>query len=217
MWHNLAIIALEDGNLRVTQRCYAALGNISKAFYLHDMIQAADKYEEATGSPGILCPQVRAKMALLNSDLRTAERMYLEQGNIEAALEMYKNLRMWNEVVNLAERRAYSGLQQLKDHQMEFLLSSGQEEKAGQVQEAQGNIENAMALYLKAKKPARAARLALKTPHLMEDKILMKKVTDCLIDSGKQKYILCQKEIICRKTFESCPSIRPSKRDDVYS
>ncbi|TMW44725.1 hypothetical protein DOY81_010196 [Sarcophaga bullata] len=178
MWHNLAIIAMEDGNLRVAQRCYAALGNVSKAFYLNEMIEQADKYEEATMSPGILCPEVRAKLALLSSDLRSAERIYLEQGDIEAALEMYKKLRMWDDAVSLAERRGYMGLQQLKDEQMSFLLSTGQEEKAGQVLEEQGEVEKAMTLFLKANKPARAARLALKVPHLMDDHQLMMKVTE---------------------------------------
>lgn len=187
MWHNLAIISMEDGNLRVAQRCYAALGNVSKAFYLNEMIQQADEYEEATLSPGILCPEVRAKLALLSSDLRSAERIYLEQGDIEAALEMYKKLRMWDEAVVLAERRNYPGLQQLKEEQMSFLLSTGQEEKAGQVLEEQGEAEKAMSLFLKANKPARAARLALKAPHLMDDHALIMKVTEGLVNCGMCK------------------------------
>ncbi|XP_055910125.1 intraflagellar transport protein 172 homolog [Eupeodes corollae] len=181
MWHNLAIISLEDGNLRVAQRCYAALGNVSKAFYLQEMIAAADKYEETMG-PGIMCPEVRAKLALLNSDLRTAERIYLEQGEIESALQMYKMLRMWDEAINLAERRGYPLLPQLKEDQMSFLLSSGQEEKAGQVLEEQGEVEKAMTLYLKANKPARAARLALKTSNLLENESMMRKVTEGLVN-----------------------------------
>ena len=185
MWHNLAIIAMEDGNLRVAQRCYAALGNVSKTFYLAEMIEEADKYEELTGSPGMHCPEVRAKLALLASDLRTAERIYLEQGEIEAALEMYKRLRMWDEAVVLAERRAYPQLQQLKEDQMAFLLTTDQEEKAGQVLEDQGEVEKAMQLYLKANKPARAARLAMKIPNLMNDEPLMMKVTEGLVNCGK--------------------------------
>lgn len=41
MWHNLAVIALEQSNLRVAQRCFAALGNVSKVFYLSEIIQIA--------------------------------------------------------------------------------------------------------------------------------------------------------------------------------
>ncbi|EDW33148.1 GL24638 [Drosophila persimilis] len=181
MWHNLAIISLEDGNLRVAQRCYAALGNVSKAFYLAEMIQEADAFELATDSPGILCPEVRAKLALLASDLRTAERIYLEQGDIEAALRMYQQLRMWDEAVALAERRGYARLAELKQQHMDFLLSSEQPEKAGQVLEEQGELQQAMGLFLKANKPARAARLALKTPQLLQDEHLMLQVTEGLV------------------------------------
>ncbi|XP_068142396.1 LOW QUALITY PROTEIN: intraflagellar transport protein 172 homolog [Drosophila tropicalis] len=183
MWHNLAIISLEDGNLRVAQRCYAALGNVSKAYYLAEMIQQADEFEESTGTPGIHCPEVRAKLALLNSDLRTAERIYLEQGDIEAALKMYQQLRMWDEAVALAERRGYARLTELKEQHMDFLLNSEQQEKAGQVLEDQGELQQAMALYLKANKPARAARLALKTPQLLQDEQLMLQVTEGLVHS----------------------------------
>ncbi|KAL9903021.1 intraflagellar transport protein 172 homolog [Glossina fuscipes] len=183
MWHNLAIIAIEDANLRVAQRCYAALGNVSKAFYLCEMIEEADKYEKNTGIPGILCPEVKAKLALLSSDLRSAERIYLEQGYLEAAIAMYKKLRMWDDAVNLAERRGFTGVQQLKEEQMSFLLETGQEEKAGQILEDRGEVDKAMNLFLKANKPARAARLALKQPHLLDDQHLMMKVTEGLINS----------------------------------
>ncbi|XP_017022793.1 intraflagellar transport protein 172 homolog [Drosophila kikkawai] len=181
MWHNLAIISLEDGNLRVAQRCYAALGNVSKAYYLAGMIQEADEFEESTGSPGILCPKVRAKMALLGSDLRTAERIYLEQGDIEAALQMYQQLGMWDEAVALAERRGYARISELKQQHMDYLLSSEQQEKAGQVLEEQGELQQAMSLFLKANKPARAARLALKTPHILQDEQVMLQVTEGLV------------------------------------
>lgn len=55
--------------LKIAQRCYAALGNASKTYYLTEMITIADKYEETHG-PGLQCPEVRARFALLNVDLR---------------------------------------------------------------------------------------------------------------------------------------------------
>ncbi|KAH8278227.1 hypothetical protein KR044_002922 [Drosophila immigrans] len=181
MWHNLAIIALEEGNLRVAQRCYAALGNVSKAFYVAEMLQQADHFEQATGTPGILCPQVRAKLALLGSDLRAAERIYLEQGDIEAALSMYQQLRMWDEAVALAERRSYVRLPELRQQHMDFLLESEQQEKAAQLLEDEGELQQAMALFLKANKPARAARLALKQPQLLQQEQLMLQLTEGLV------------------------------------
>lgn len=36
-WHQLAKAALEDGKLAIAERCYAAVGNIAKAHYLHQV------------------------------------------------------------------------------------------------------------------------------------------------------------------------------------
>lgn len=55
----------------MAQRCFAALGNASKAFYLSETIKIAEKYEETTG-PSLECPEVRVRLALLNADLRFA-------------------------------------------------------------------------------------------------------------------------------------------------
>ncbi|EAL39797.1 AGAP005330-PA [Anopheles gambiae str. PEST] len=180
MWHNLANIALAQQNLRVAQRCFAALGNASKTFYLGEMIKIAERYEETTG-PGMTCPEVRAMMALLGGDLRTAERIYIEQGDIEAALAMYTKLRRWDDAIKLAERRGYHGLPELKEAQMEFLLTTSQEEKAGEVLEERGEKDKAMTLYMKANKPVKAAKLALKTPHLLSNENLVTRVSASLI------------------------------------
>lgn len=180
MWHNLAYVALIQQNLRVAQRCFAALGNASKTFYLSETIKIADKYEETTG-PGLTCPEVRARLCLLGGDLRQAERIYLEQGNIEAALKMYIDLHRWDDAIQLAEKRGYPGTQSLREGQMTYLLSSGQEEKAGEVLEERGEIDRAMTLYLKANRPAKAARMMLKNFRLLQDNSLVSRVTSALI------------------------------------
>lgn len=117
---------------------------------------------------------------------RSAEVIYLEQGNIENALQMYKDLRKWDEAIKLADRRGYSNIETLQTEQMSFLLKSGQEEKAGQVLEARGDTDQAMTLYLKANQPTKAARLLLKLPHLMHDEELLNRVINALIKSGKK-------------------------------
>lgn len=48
------------------------------------------------------CPEVWARMAILNKQLKTAESIYLEQNNIDKALDMYKNLHKWEEGKNIA-------------------------------------------------------------------------------------------------------------------
>lgn len=110
--------------------------------------------------------------------------IYIEQGNIESALQMYKDLRKWDEAIKLADRRGYSDMENLLKEQMTFLLKSNQEEKAGQVLEARGETDQAMTLYLKANRPTKAARLLLKLPHLLQDEELLNRVITSLVKSG---------------------------------
>lgn len=65
----IAIIFQFVAFVQVAQRCFAALGNASKAFYLSETMKIAEKYEETSG-PGLQCPEVRVRLALLNADLR---------------------------------------------------------------------------------------------------------------------------------------------------
>lgn len=97
---------------------------------------------------------------------------------------VYRQLRLWDDAIKLAERRGYHGLNMLREQQMSFLLSTNQEELAGQVLEETGDTDHAMTLYLKANKPVKAARLALKWPILLQDNELMSRVARSLITFG---------------------------------
>lgn len=70
MWHRLAQTSLECHKFRAAQRCYAALENASMVYYLQEIIEISENYEEATGMPGINCTEVKAKLALLRGNLR---------------------------------------------------------------------------------------------------------------------------------------------------
>lgn len=125
MWHNLANIAMQRENLVVAQRCYAALGNVTRVLYLQETREIGEKYEETTGGIGMDCAEVKARVALLNSDLRLAEQIYLEHGQLEAAIEMYKGLRRWDDAISLAQRRGYHKFEELREELMNYLLTSG--------------------------------------------------------------------------------------------
>jgi intraflagellar transport protein 172 len=90
---------------------------------------------------------------LIAGDLRAAERIYVDQGNLEAEIQMYINRTSW-----------LSGLYDLKEKQMSYLLATNEEEKTGEVLEER---DKALTLYMKE----RAAKLALKTPSLIQNEI----------------------------------------------
>lgn len=213
MWHNLANLALIQQNLRVAQRCFAALGNASKTFYLSETIKVGEKYSETTGQPELYCPEVQARLALLAGDLRAAERIYIDQGDIESALQMYIKLRRWDDAIKLAERRGYHGLSELKEKQMSYLLSTNQEEKAGEVLEERGEKDKALTLYMKANKPGRAAKLALKTPSLLQNEDLVARISTSLIRS--ELYEIAGD--LAQKTAQSETAMKLYRRGNAYS
>lgn len=99
MWHSLSVIAIKQQNLLLAERCFAALGNVSVAYYLHETLLIGQNYSEKFNDSPNNCPEVWARLSILNNDLSTAENIYLEQGDIESALKMYKNLHKWDEAL----------------------------------------------------------------------------------------------------------------------
>ncbi|KAK9502773.1 hypothetical protein O3M35_011482 [Rhynocoris fuscipes] len=181
MWHNLAEITLQLNNIRVALRCYAALGDIPKTHFLNETLKIAEDFAKVNGGDGMDCPEVWARMAILNKQLKTAEAVYLEQNMLEKALDMYKQLHKWDEALSLAQSSGYQKLQQLKEEYVAWLMKTGQLEKAGQVKQESGNYLEAIELYMNGGLSATAARLVTSKPEMLQDEKLMKRLTTDLI------------------------------------
>jgi len=69
-WNTLAKLAMEQQNLYVAERCYAALGNISKADYLR-------KINKLVASEGLENFRVQAKLAVFDKQFHRAEAILL--------------------------------------------------------------------------------------------------------------------------------------------
>ena len=50
---------------------------------------------------------VRAKLAILDKNFKTAENILLEQGHVDEAIEMYQELHKWDEAIAVAEAKVY--------------------------------------------------------------------------------------------------------------
>lgn len=66
---------MEDNKIAIAQRCYAALGNVSKAQYLRNVIVMAEKSVD-----GFEDPSVQAKLLVLKGRTREAESILLRYG-----------------------------------------------------------------------------------------------------------------------------------------
>ncbi|XP_076441140.1 intraflagellar transport protein 172 homolog [Babylonia areolata] len=160
MWKTLSKLALDERQLHIAERCYSALGNIAKARYLKETVSIAEEVERQVGGDGFQHYKVRARLAVFNKHFKEAESIYLEGNHTDEAIEMYQEMHMWDEAIEVAEVKMHPELETLRRNYNQWLMETGQEERAGEVKEREGDYISAISLYMKAGLPARAARLA---------------------------------------------------------
>ncbi|XP_068564624.1 intraflagellar transport protein 172 homolog [Cebidichthys violaceus] len=166
MWKTLSKLALETHQLHIAERCFAALGDVSTLRFLHQTNQIADKVSQEMGGDGTAFFQVQAHVAMLDKNFKLAEMHYMEQNSIDEAIEMYQELHMWDDCIAVAEAKGHPELDSLRGKHYQWLTETGQDEKAGEVKESEGDFQGAINLYLKAGLPAKAARLAISHPEI---------------------------------------------------
>jgi len=122
MWHTLLSIAMKQQNLTLAERCFSALGlvphlcfpnafsngrdfagDVGSAHFLQETISLGRQFMEENKENPSNSPQIWARLSILYGDLSTAENIYLEQGDIEAALDMYKKLHKWDDVLRYVD------------------------------------------------------------------------------------------------------------------
>ena len=70
---------------------------------------------------------------------------------------MYQELHKWEESIQVAETKQHPEVATLKANYFQWLAETGQEEKAAESKEREGDLVTAIHLYLKGGLPARAA------------------------------------------------------------
>ena len=156
MWAQLARLCMDEANYPVAQRCYAALGDLSKAQYLHQVNALVAKR-----GGDVNHYQVTALVALLQSDLKKAEGILLSHGAVDECITMYQSMHRWEDALSVAESRGWPGLRALRKEYYDYLSDTQQEELAGSVKEKEGDYAAALALYLKGGFAVKAADLIL--------------------------------------------------------
>ncbi|XP_050421465.1 intraflagellar transport protein 172 homolog [Adelges cooleyi] len=181
MWQNLADIGLQLMNLTVAARCYAGVGDHCKAWYLQETNKLAEKYSKENNCDGMECPEVWARIALLNGQLQAAEVIYLEQNEVDKAIQMYLSLHKWENAIRLAELKNRPDVNDLKSRYHLWLLETHQEERAAEIKEMEGDKRPALELYMKAGLFSRAAKLVQDDPDLMADEYVIENVLSGLL------------------------------------
>ncbi|KTG47170.1 hypothetical protein cypCar_00003174 [Cyprinus carpio] len=170
--------AIDDGDY---YRCFAALGDVSKARFLNETNKIADSVSREYGGDGTDHYQVKARLAMLDKNFKLAEMYYMEQNAVDEVMEMYQELHMWDECIAVAEAKGHPELDNLRRSYYSYLMETNQNEKAGEVKENEGDFIGAVNLYLKAGLPAKAAWLAMSRDELLSSHDIISRITAALI------------------------------------
>ncbi|WAR22903.1 IF172-like protein [Mya arenaria] len=158
--------ATDDGDL---ERAVAFLETLEMSIETEAMWKSLKEVAKTMGGDGFNNYRVRARLAIMEKKFKEAESIYLEQNHVEEAMEMYQEMHMWDEAIEVAEAKMHPELDTLKRNYHQWLMETGQEETAGDLKEREGDYQAAINLYMKAGLPARAARLATSRDELMSN------------------------------------------------
>lgn len=168
LWHNLANIASEKHNFLILARCYAAMENVARARYfqlLHDLSkQKKTTYENN--------PEILVKTALLDGNMYMVENFYVELGDLEKALQLFKSIHKWDVAIKLADKIGYKGMAQLKNEYVDYLTRIDRPEKMAEIYKNDGKIEESATLFLKSKRFMRATNLLLENFNLFSENVI---------------------------------------------
>eukprot|EP01116_Phalansterium_solitarium_P017851 TRINITY_DN4518_c0_g1_i1.p1 TRINITY_DN4518_c0_g1~~TRINITY_DN4518_c0_g1_i1.p1 ORF type:complete len:1449 (+),score=743.80 TRINITY_DN4518_c0_g1_i1:1439-5785(+) len=180
MWTTLAHLTLQARRLHIAERCFAALGDVARARYLHKINQivlyAESKLDVVPGGDYYV---VKAKLEILEKNFSQAEQTYLEQGQVEDAMEFWQELHKWEQAIHVAENSGHPEVANLRTNYYQWLIETRQEERAALLKEKEGDPLEAINLYLKGGLPARAA-LLVQTHNLTSQSELVERIAEAL-------------------------------------
>lgn len=161
MWSQLNVLSIQIGELKIAQRCAAALGDVATCKFLGDVKDIKTKAEEEMGLRGADHYLVRSKMALYRKDLKGAENELLNQGRVDECIEMYQKIFKHDAAIRVAEQSRHSNAIEMRQEYFQFLLDTNQEEKAAALKERECDFIQSINLYLKGGMPGKAAQVVL--------------------------------------------------------
>jgi len=179
LWETLARLAYEKQQYIVAEQAYTATRQMAKARFLHSINQLA---REKKGSYEHY--EVRAKLAIFERQLKTAESIYLENGDVDKAIDMYRTMHHWDEAITVADRKRHHQADELRSTYYKWLIDTKQIARAADWKLKQHEDEEAISLYMQANLPSKSAQILMQNGQLMRDGDLVTRVAVSLVKSN---------------------------------
>jgi intraflagellar transport protein 172 len=157
MWRQLYDVSLKASDLRIAQRCAAALGDVSMRKYLEQLQEIGKRAETELGLHSVDHYLVRSKMALVDKDFKQAEMELLNQGKVDECIEMYQKFHKHDEAIRVAEQLKHPDVIEMRQAYFQYLLDTNQDERAAELKVRECDFVQGINLYLKGGMPGKAA------------------------------------------------------------
>ncbi|CAF1105880.1 unnamed protein product [Rotaria sp. Silwood1] len=179
LWETLARLAYVKQEYIIAEQAYTATRQMAKARFLHSINQLA---REKNGSYDHY--EVRAKLAIFERQLKTAESIYLENGDVDKAIDMYRSMHHWDEAIAVADRKRHPQADELRSTYYKWLIDTKQIARAADWKLKQHEDEEAIALYMQANLPSKSAQILMQNAQLMRDSELVTRIAVSLVKAN---------------------------------
>jgi len=87
-WKSLGKVALDQKNLQVAERCFAAIGDVAKVKWIKQVKKLGQSFKRDTGKDPQESPVVLGKLAMLEKKFHKAEAILLQANEVDLVMEM---------------------------------------------------------------------------------------------------------------------------------
>ncbi len=161
MWRRLLEASLDSKDLYIAECCAAVLQNVSLSNFISNLSGSTDR-------------RINARLCELRGDHYGAESIYTTNG-AEEAKALYEKVEMFSDALRVMKKIQDPNVNEKKRIYLQSFIESNRHEKAAEMIEEEGDLIQAVSLYLTAGFLEKAANLCLEN-RILEPEALMKDI-----------------------------------------
>jgi intraflagellar transport protein 172 len=178
-WKILSEISLEEKNLMIAQRCFAALGDFSKMKYLKNLYKIRknnslennknDKNENNKQNTENMIIEkkinqiiVDAKILLLKKKFDEAKKLLLDNNLIQEAIDIFKEIHKYLDAIEIGEQYKLPESELMKKEYLNWLEANEMYDEIANIKIKEGSFIEAVKYYIKGDMQVKAVNLIIK-------------------------------------------------------
>ena len=175
-WKILSDISLEEKNLMIAQRCFAALGDFSKMKYLKNLYKIKknnaldnnnNKNDNKQNAENIIEKKinqiiVEAKILLFKKKFDEAKKLLLDNNLIQEAIDIFKEIHKYLDAIEIGEQYKLPESELMKKEYLEWLEANEMYDEIANIKIKEGSFIEAVKYYIKGDMQVKAVNLIIK-------------------------------------------------------